>query len=248
MCKLLKIYLVTLLFVLVSCSFASAKDLGDEKSEWQDKKYNFLSIHTILILPADKGPYVSNSFANRLVDDWIDEKLAQEDFRNQGIKYLSLDSLSRLIQQNTGINMAELKRNNDREYRKVLLEEGSKYHDAVLAVIIPVWQYSMTKGQIYSFSWTEYQTSYFHAGNVSGNVTTPYTRTQVGGGGTVQMVSAGVSFILYETKTQEPIWVIEDIRHVTNETVFQNTKPEDMAKRIINRSMGKLSKLAQTKN
>lgn len=59
------------------------------------------------------------------------------------------------------------------------------------------------------------------------------------------MVSAGVTFILYDSKTAEPIWTIADTRHVTNDRLFDNTKPEDMTKRIFRRSMSKLSTITR---
>lgn len=251
MLKFKKNYLHTLILSICILLIFTVPAHG-KQDEWKDKSIEFSKIKTIIVFVPIAHKSVQDPLATLKVWDLSGEKF---NANHPKIKFISVREYIETLQNDTGVDIAELTKNDTKKALNFIFENLHHYCDATLSIDILAMGYSTTYMEGYTFPVTTYKTTYFDAsvnsgrgGNISGSSTTPTTEYYSVPGGNVEVVNVGIRFALYDPSTHDMIWVFSDIRDKANSRRFDNTKTGDILKRIISSTSDKLTKLFEDKN
>lgn len=220
-----------LLMVLIVPSVCLA-----ESSEWKDQQFNFSTIKTILYGPPTAESDVQDRFARQKAADYLQAAFNEKE---STIRFIRLQNVIEMIGRDNGVDMEIVRKSDFVRYKKLFIENASKYCDAIMTANVLVMGYGKIRREASVSAWTATQTNNYMINGGLYSITGPTTQFRIDPAHDVTIVNGGIFMSLISTNTGNTIWGITDVRDRTNKKL-NSTNPDEMLKRIINTSVDKM--------
>jgi hypothetical protein len=216
------VILTCILCILFVCTTVFA-----EKQEWIDKTFDFKKTKRILIYPIQVPDAIKNGIIEKQIEEtyWENAKL-------KNVELITFDKLIELIKNDTGVDLQELHKKDQKLSLEFLKTNLPNYVDLELHANIVAYGTGSEYKEGFSYSTTETQTSYVYGTNGSATVQTPVNRTHYVPGGNALVLYAGIRWDVYDSKTNKPVFSRVDNRSKMP-TRFESSNPKNMYERIL---------------
>lgn len=227
------------LFIIFTILFISSNCFA-EKQEWHDKNFDFKKASKVLIEFYFLPP--RNGISENETEDIFFEKMSDiyKDLKQQNYKFYVAYNIADMIKEKHNIDIIEIYKTNpsnaDELYRSFVKDNM----DLVIRTEVMAYDIGSQYYEGYYLTLPSVDTSFVTTPYGSGTVTTYGTKQQYIRGGNVPVSYCSVRFTNYEMKTGNAVWSLIDDRAKANQTIFDNTKPKDLYKRIISNFVNKL--------
>ncbi len=207
-----------------------------EKQEWYDSSFDFTSVKKIAVLVTSSERLniiqyneAVDLFMEKMKSDLIDELPAEKYRFESGV------NIVQKILRETGVDVESIAKANRQEADKIFFDYIQKHYD-----LFVVWnpliydtgaQYC--EGYVYTTPSTNTSTVWLPNGQTA-TVTTNGQNVHSVPGGNFPTVYVAVRVDVVDSKSGNPVWMRIDDRAKINRTVFDNTVPKDVYKRILN--------------
>lgn len=239
------IWFVCLLFVfLPNCQAEERKD------EWKKPDFNFRVIKTILVHTSINTNAQVDKFHVRNLDTFYANAFSQEHKRWAGspnnFRFITLNQLEDTISSASGVNLRQIANDDPIRYKAELDRYIPIMTDAQLTIKVTSFGYDQRFVPESSYTYTEqveteidssYQDSNGRWIHKKTTIKKPVTKTRITPAHYDTYANAGLEYTLVDTKTNEPVWMLLDVREA------RLKDPIDMAERIINRAADCLANL-----
>lgn len=198
-----------------------------EKQEWFDSKYNFKKVKKVLIYP----PSIPDSLKNGIIEKDLEEVFWGKALLNN-IEIINASTLIELLTKDTGIDIKSLYKTDEKKAIELLHQYIPNYADIVVCTNILNYETDSEYREGYSYTTTEYQTSYIYGPAGTATIQTPVNKTHNVPGGNILVLYTGVRFDVFDTLTNKVIFSRIDNRS-KNPTILESSTPKNMYKRIL---------------
>lgn len=229
-----KILLIVCMLLIVSCVTVNAA----EPNEWKNKNYNWSGVKNILVVPLDISKDVTDMFASQKAVEII-----YPEIKKLNANLITLVDVARLIKDDTGVDVLELAKQDEKKAREVFLNGVTTYADVVMKFTL--YQMGWTKEYVppRSFTYTTNRTSHFNVPfGPSGTITTPVQNQVNIPGGYKDFPTASLGVIIYDSKTTDIVWGYVDFNSERRGGFLNSRKnmPEDNLKVIVGKVLEKI--------
>lgn len=232
---------IALLFVWLLFLSISNCQAEERKDEWKNPNFNFRSIKTILVITSTDPKTQFDEFGIRKLEGFYSNVFFQNEKRwvKSNFQFITLNQLKDRISKATGENMRQLEIGNQVQYKSEIDRFTPIIADAILNIKVTSFGYDQRFVPESSYTYTEqvetemdfdFQDSQGKWVHGKKKITIPVERTRITPAHYNTYANAGMNYTLIDTKTNEPIWMLLDIREAYGKD------PIDMTERIINRS------------
>ncbi|MDU2063285.1 MAG: hypothetical protein E6713_00495 [Sporomusaceae bacterium] len=238
--------LVLLTFVL--CLSLSICQAEERKDEWKSPSFNFGSVKTVVVTMAIAPEAKFDEFSSRKLENIYLNTFFQD--RNRWAKshfqFITLNQLKDRVSQATGENIRQLETEDPARYKSEIDKFTPIIADAVLNIKVTAFGYDKRFVPESSYTYTEQVESEADMEVLDSNgrwvhkkmkVRKPVERTVVTPAHYDTYANAGMEYILLDSKTNEAIWMLRDIREANGKD------PMGMTERIMNRAADYMLKL-----
>lgn len=237
-----------LLFVCVLFLSMANCQAEERKDEWKNPDFNFQRIKTVLINTSTDPKAQFDQFDIRKLETFYSNVFFQDKKRweKSSFQFITLNQLKDRISQATGENMRQLEVEDQVRYKSQLDSFTPIIADAILNIKVTSFGYEQRFVAESSYTYTEqvekeievdFQNSKGQWIHRKKKITEPIERTVTTPAHYDTYANAGMDYTLIDTKTNEPIWMLRDIREACGK------EPIDMTERIINRAADCLLKI-----
>jgi hypothetical protein len=242
---------VLILLLALGCLLWSAVCFGGvAKEEWLDKSYDFKQVKTVVVQYSIGDDLEITETEKRNLDDMFKAKFFQSK-KAEKIKYISVEQSEEAVEKATGINMKELRGNDDAQYKETLQKHLPIVADAVLKITINRQRRSSrhVSESVYSYKEDEIRTHYIPRYDYQGRYMgrdpvvekVPVTKYGTIAAHDVAVGQAGAEFVLATTKDQQEVWRLLDLRDEDDKS------PGKVTEKIFSRAKDRLVDLAKKK-
>lgn len=230
-----KIILLMLLFIFSTTAYA-------QKQEYIDKNYDFSKVKKVYFnfsyLPNANGINENETMelnTEAITKIWKQAKL-------KGYEFYGPANIIEMIKTEKQINIKELAKNDIEKANEIFMNYLNENMDVAAQVDVLVYDIGSQYREGYFMNVPSTETTYIYTPYGSGTMTTYGNEQQYVPGGNVPVAYCCVKMYVHDFKTDKDVWVRIDDRAKMNATVFDNTRPKDMYKRIINSYYGDFRK------
>ena len=237
------LFFACLLFLTMSNCQAT-----ERKDEWKNPDFNFRNIKTILVITSTDPEVRLDEFDIRKLEGFYSKVFFQDKRRweNSSFQFITLNQLKDRISNATGENMRQLEVEDQVRYKSEIDRFTPIIADAILKIKVTSFGYDKRFVPESSSTYTEqveteidvdFQDSNGKWRHTKKKITRPVERTIITPAHYDTYGNAGMDYTLVDTKTNESIWMLRDIREASGKD------PIDMTERIMNRAAECLLKI-----
>lgn len=220
------LFLIFLLLIVTSTVFA-------EKQEWFDKSYKFNQNNNI-VLELYYLPQYNGISENETVEIFKDKtQNIYNNLKEQNYKFFSISSIAEQIKKQKNIDLAILYESKPEEADKIYYNYIKENMDLLIKTEIIAYDIGTQYFEGYFINLPTVDTSYVTTPYGSSTVTTYGNSPQYINGGNFPVVYCCVRFTAYSLPDGKMVWRRIDDRAKANRSIFENTTPKDVYKRII---------------
>lgn len=229
----MKKYLYMMFFVV--CVISTMSSAHAEKQEWYDSSFNFTKVKKIAVLfrSSDRLNVLQSNeaadlFMEKMKVDLIDNLPAgQYEFESGGV-------IAQKIFRESGLDIAAISETDLPKADEIAFDYIQKHYDLFLvwSPLIYDTGSQYCEGYVYTTPSTNTSTVWLPNGQTA-TVTTNGQTVHSVPGGNYPAVYVAVRMDIINPKTGNPVWMRIDDRAKINKTVFDNTTPKDIYKRIL---------------
>ena len=232
---------IVLMFACLLFLSMSNCQAEERKDEWKIPDFNFRNLKTILVNTSADPKTQLDEFNIRKLETFYANVFIQDRKRwdRSSFQFITLNQLKDQISKATGVNMRQLEVEDQVRYKSEIDRFTPIIADAILNIKVTSFSYDQRFVPESSYTYieqveTEIDTSYQDSSGrwVHGKkkIKKPVERTRITPAHYDRYGNAGMDYTLIETKTNEPIWMLLDVREA------RGKDPIDMTERIINRA------------
>lgn len=237
-----------MLLVLCSMLFTTLATAQERKDEWKDPNYDFTKLKTILIATSEVPDLQIDKYESRKLETFYNDVFCktQKKWTNHAIIFITLSQLQEKVGAYTGLDMQQLAIDDPVRFKTLIKEYIPICTDAVLDVQVISFGYSRKFVDAYSYTYktqkeTEVETKFKDSNGkwVTGKkiIKEPVEKLVDVPAHYITYANAGMEYTLIDSKNNEAVWMLLDIRQA------RNKEPIDMIKRIIDRATKNLEKV-----
>ena len=228
---------IAILVALVMCILLLTSTVFAEKQEWVDKTFDFKQVKRILVYDPNVAKHLRNGITEKEIQEIFSAKLK---FPKE-VQVITFSELLELITRDTGVNPGLLYSTDPNKAIAFINENIPKYAD--ISISTNVLEYSIGKEyrEGYTYQTTDYQTAYVYGQNGTTTVQAPVTTNHSVSGRNIPVAYSSVRWDVFYTKTGTAVFSRLEDRARANPTAFNNTKPKDLYRRILDSFFDDLS-------
>ena len=226
--KILPVLLIG--YFLFTCTVCFAED---KKEEWAKNAYPFNQLQTVLVQYSIQPDITLSESERQKLDTAYHAAFFKPDKKTK-LTYITLAEAEAALGKFLNLQLAELKITNYPEYEALFKAHLPSIASAVLNVTITDQHYSTAHiaERLETYTAYEYKTVYRpyinsfgqHAGNTATTIQVPVTKTRLVPAHDIQVIHAGVNFVLEDTKTQQPVWRLTVNREASDKNPLSVTE------------------------
>lgn len=230
------------LFWIVVCS------AEEKKTDWVDTSYDFKQLKTVIVQYSIDDKIKLTEVEKQNLDDLLKDKFFQAK-KGDTIKYISMEQVEEAIEKSTGLNMKELLKTDNLQYKETLQKNLPTVADAVLKITITSHETYIshipdtTQRYVEYEQHTSWESRYDYQGHYIGQQpvysSRPVYKDRTIPGHDMQAGRVGANFSLLTTNSQQEVLRWEDFRG--------DASPEEVIGKLFNRAKEKIVKLTKSK-
>lgn len=224
----MKNIILTILLILVTATAYA------EKQEYINKEYDFSRAKKIYFhfayLPNGNG--IKENETEDLNFEYLTKLWSKA--KNKGYQFYYSTDIIDIINKEKSINLDEISQKNPEKAETIYQEYIKENMDMTVMINVLAYDIGSQYREGYFINMPSTETSYINTPYSSATITTYGTQQQYVRGGNVPVSYCCVRMMVFDMATSNRVWVRIDDRAKVNATVFDNTKPKDMYKRILN--------------
>lgn len=244
----MKLKNISLLFACLLFLSMSSCQAEERKDEWTNPSVNFRNIKTILVNSSTDPKAQLDEFNIHKLDAFYSNVFFHDPKRwaKSNFQFITLNQLKDRISKATGENMRQLEVEDQVRYKSEIDRFTPIIADAILNIKVTSFGYDQRFVPESSYTYTEQVETEIdvYIQDSKGNwihekkkIKKPVERTVITPAHNDTYAYVGMNYTLIETKTNETIWMLRDIREA------RGKDPIDMIERIIIRAADCLLKI-----
>lgn len=204
-----------------------------QKQEWISKSYDFKKANNVLLEFYYLPPY--NGVSENETTEIFGEKVQNiyDNLKKQNYKFYSMPMIAQIIKDQQNIDLAAMYDSEPEKADEIYHNFVKENMDLVVTAEIMVYDIGSQYFDGYFVNLPSVDTSYVTTPYGSGTATTYGNTPHYMSGGNFPVVYCCVRFTTYTMPDGNAVWTRIDDRAKANKTMFENTTPKDVYKRII---------------